>query len=286
MCSWAGPAPTEFDTYVRQLRDMKGSVPLDDATPTAWRYGRLCGAALARAHARAGQPALLAGYLGKSTAFDDSLAAFAVTYADQNDRNTSPSWSPSDPVEYQLSRDVDRKHALGRSRGHMAAGPPRSTPEGIKTDQLERKRDRADVRSPRTDREHLMNPASTPHRVVIVGGGFGGLPATRCRAPAGPGDRGGSTQPSLVPASAVPGGDRNGSAWTDLACDTPRGPQAQERSGRAGGGNGLRPRSAGCACECPGNRDPRNPLRQPHRGGWGQSVLFRAQRVRARTPPA
>ena len=78
----------EFDTYVRQLRDMKGSVALDETTSDALtRYGRLCGAALARAHARAGQPALLAGYMGKSAAFDDGLAAFAVSYADQNDRD-------------------------------------------------------------------------------------------------------------------------------------------------------------------------------------------------------
>jgi Uncharacterized protein conserved in bacteria (DUF2252) len=74
--------------YVRQLRDMKGSVALDDARPDGLSlYGRLCGAALARAHARAGQPALLAGYMGKSTAFDEGLAAFAVAYADQNDRD-------------------------------------------------------------------------------------------------------------------------------------------------------------------------------------------------------
>ena len=78
----------EFDTYVRQLRDMKGAVPLDDASPDGLTlYGRLCGAALARAHARAGQPALLTGYLGKSTAFDNSLASFALSYADQNDRD-------------------------------------------------------------------------------------------------------------------------------------------------------------------------------------------------------
>jgi len=77
-----------FDTYVRQLRDMKGSVPLEVARPDDLTlYGRLCGAALARAHARAGQPALLAGYLGSSTAFDEALAAFAVAYADQNDRD-------------------------------------------------------------------------------------------------------------------------------------------------------------------------------------------------------
>ena len=77
-----------FDTYVRQLRDMKGSVPLEVArADDLTLYGRLCGATLARAHARAGQPALLAGYLGSSTAFDEALAAFAVAYADQNDRD-------------------------------------------------------------------------------------------------------------------------------------------------------------------------------------------------------
>src|SRR5271166_4739064 len=77
-----------FDTYVRQLRDMKQSVPLDDAGRDGLTlYGRLCGAALARAHARAGQPALLAGYLGSSAAFDDSLATFALSYANQNDRD-------------------------------------------------------------------------------------------------------------------------------------------------------------------------------------------------------
>ncbi len=75
-----------FDTYVRQLRDMKGSVPLEVARPDDLiLYGRLCGAALARAHARAGQPALLAGYVGSSTVLDEALAAFAVAYADQND---------------------------------------------------------------------------------------------------------------------------------------------------------------------------------------------------------
>jgi uncharacterized protein (DUF2252 family) len=77
-----------FDTYVRQLRDMKGSVPLEVARPEDLvLYGRLCGAALARAHARAGQPALLTGYLGSSAAFDEAVAAFALAYADQNDRD-------------------------------------------------------------------------------------------------------------------------------------------------------------------------------------------------------
>jgi len=77
-----------FDAYVRQLRDMKGSPPLEVARPDDLaHYGRLCAAALARAHARAGQPALLAGYLGSSTVFDESVAAFALAYADQNERD-------------------------------------------------------------------------------------------------------------------------------------------------------------------------------------------------------
>ncbi len=77
-----------FDTYVRQLRDMKGSAPLEVARPDDLvQYGRLCGAALARAHARAGEPALLSGYLGSSTVFDEAVAAFALAYADQNDKD-------------------------------------------------------------------------------------------------------------------------------------------------------------------------------------------------------
>jgi hypothetical protein len=46
-------------------------------------YATLCGRTLARAHARTGDPACLAGYMGKSDAFDDALASFAMTYAKQ-----------------------------------------------------------------------------------------------------------------------------------------------------------------------------------------------------------
>jgi uncharacterized protein (DUF2252 family) len=77
-----------FDTYVRQLRDMKGSAEIERATPdTLAYYGRLCGATLARAHARSGDPALLASYLGVGSGFDDALAQFAVAYADQTERD-------------------------------------------------------------------------------------------------------------------------------------------------------------------------------------------------------
>jgi uncharacterized protein (DUF2252 family) len=77
-----------FDTYVRQLRDMKGSAEIDglDVDGLVY-YGRLCGLTLARAHARSGKPALLAGYLGRGAVFDDALAQFAIAYADQTERD-------------------------------------------------------------------------------------------------------------------------------------------------------------------------------------------------------
>jgi NAD(P)H-dependent flavin oxidoreductase YrpB (nitropropane dioxygenase family) len=51
------------------------------------QYANACGWALARAHARSGDPAQIAGYLGSNNRFEESLADFAVLYADQNDRD-------------------------------------------------------------------------------------------------------------------------------------------------------------------------------------------------------
>jgi hypothetical protein len=50
-------------------------------------YARLCGASLAKAHARWGDRIAIASYLGKGDAFDRALADFSVTYADQNERD-------------------------------------------------------------------------------------------------------------------------------------------------------------------------------------------------------
>jgi uncharacterized protein (DUF2252 family) len=76
------------DYYVRQLRDMKGtmSVPLMDPLQLNY-YGRLCGWALARAHARTGRATVISGYLGASEDFDQAIADFAVAYADQNEQD-------------------------------------------------------------------------------------------------------------------------------------------------------------------------------------------------------
>ena len=72
------------DRYVRQLRDMKISAIIEDFDAGDLRaYGRVCGWALARAHARSGDAAMIAGYMGASETFDDAIAEFAVEYADQ-----------------------------------------------------------------------------------------------------------------------------------------------------------------------------------------------------------
>jgi uncharacterized protein (DUF2252 family) len=73
------------DYYVRQLRDKKGSVPVQKlSAPELSQYGRACGEALALGHARSGDPAAIAGYLGGADRFDRAIAAFAGAYADQN----------------------------------------------------------------------------------------------------------------------------------------------------------------------------------------------------------
>ncbi len=72
--------------YIRQLRDMKLSVVVESMTPeTMELYARLCGQAVALAHARSGDSAMIAGYLGKSDVFDQAVAKFAALYADQTE---------------------------------------------------------------------------------------------------------------------------------------------------------------------------------------------------------
>ena len=74
--------------YVRQLRDMKVSIDLTLMNHKQLaRYAGACGQVLAHAHARTGDPALIAGYLGSSTEFDNALSEFAVAYADQTERD-------------------------------------------------------------------------------------------------------------------------------------------------------------------------------------------------------
>jgi uncharacterized protein (DUF2252 family) len=76
--------------YVRQLRDMKGGVEFD---PTSTKvenidqYSSLCGWALALAHAKSGDAAMIAGYAGKSDVLDEAMVRFAFSYADQTEKD-------------------------------------------------------------------------------------------------------------------------------------------------------------------------------------------------------
>ncbi len=76
------------DYYVRQFQDWKGSADVDSLlVPGAALHSRICGATLARAHARWGDRIAIASYLGKSDAFDRAIADFSAAYADQNERD-------------------------------------------------------------------------------------------------------------------------------------------------------------------------------------------------------
>jgi uncharacterized protein (DUF2252 family) len=74
--------------YLRQLRDMKVKPLVELFKPVGlFDYAGLCGWTLARAHARSGDPAMMAGYMGKTEVFDKAIAAFGKTYADQTERD-------------------------------------------------------------------------------------------------------------------------------------------------------------------------------------------------------
>jgi uncharacterized protein (DUF2252 family) len=76
------------DFYLRQLRDWKGSADVDTMNTSAMTaYSRMCGATLARAHARSGDRIAIAAYLGNSDAFGRAIAEFSAAYADQNERD-------------------------------------------------------------------------------------------------------------------------------------------------------------------------------------------------------
>ena len=80
-----GPDGIERDYYVRQLRDGKGSVIVEEMVPDGMRlYARICGQTLARAHARSGDRVAIAAYLGSKDRFDHAMADFAEAYADLN----------------------------------------------------------------------------------------------------------------------------------------------------------------------------------------------------------
>jgi len=83
---WTRLGPIDF--YIRQLRDMKLSVDISTLSEGGFNeYAKFCGWALARAHARSGDPAMISGYLSQKDVFDQAIATFAELYADQAERD-------------------------------------------------------------------------------------------------------------------------------------------------------------------------------------------------------
>ena len=76
------------DYMVRQMKNLKASIPIEFLTGASFNfYAFACGAILARAHGRTGDPARIAGYCGNSTTLDDALAEWAESYGDQTEED-------------------------------------------------------------------------------------------------------------------------------------------------------------------------------------------------------
>jgi uncharacterized protein (DUF2252 family) len=85
---WSSDPALRVDFYVRQLRDCKTAANVDTMDyPHLLDYARHCGAALARAHAKAGDAAAISGYIGKNQALDVALMRFGAAYADQTEKD-------------------------------------------------------------------------------------------------------------------------------------------------------------------------------------------------------
>jgi uncharacterized protein (DUF2252 family) len=74
--------------YVRQMKNLKASIPIEWLTGASFNfYAWACGALLARAHARLGDTARIAGYCGNSAVLDKALAEWAESYGDQTEQD-------------------------------------------------------------------------------------------------------------------------------------------------------------------------------------------------------
>jgi uncharacterized protein (DUF2252 family) len=88
LLGWGTVQKIEF--YIRQLRDMKGSFEFNPETTKRKgmeAYCALCGWALALAHAKSGDAAMIAGYIGQTDEIDEALTRFSFAYAKQNEQN-------------------------------------------------------------------------------------------------------------------------------------------------------------------------------------------------------
>jgi hypothetical protein len=81
---WTSDEPLGIDFYVRILKNRRlGGVSELAEQEALSEYARLCGRTLARSHARTGDSAVIAGYMGRNGVFDDALGSFAMAYVEQ-----------------------------------------------------------------------------------------------------------------------------------------------------------------------------------------------------------
>ncbi len=85
---WTADRGDDQHCYVRHLKDSRlASIGSDIAAQASPHHAVLCGATLARAHARSGDAARIAGYMGSGGVFDAAIADFAMAYAAQVERD-------------------------------------------------------------------------------------------------------------------------------------------------------------------------------------------------------
>ncbi len=86
LLGWATVDDRQY--YVRQFRNMKGTIAVDSLDARALTdYAGICGRLLAKGHARTSGASMIAGYVGKGDNVDRALARFARLYADQTERD-------------------------------------------------------------------------------------------------------------------------------------------------------------------------------------------------------
>ena len=123
------------DYLVRQLNDHKASIDITQIkVADLLGYASVCGEMLARGHARSGDPAMLAGYIGTSERFDEAITKFAVAYADQTERDwkqfvhalkpsASPEPAPKSPAKPSPAKSKTQLRAKSRTQPRTRSKP-------------------------------------------------------------------------------------------------------------------------------------------------------------------
>ena len=94
--------------YIRQLRDVKIKFAVETfGTPEMSVFASWCGQSLALSHARSGDAAMIAGYVGKSDVLDEALGAFSIAYADQNEKDHAAFKRAVDDGKLEANYDRD-----------------------------------------------------------------------------------------------------------------------------------------------------------------------------------